>query len=53
VKLFVADLVETAKRLSDNRRPLTPDLIIIAYNELESHGKRPGKGPGVKRHQIR
>jgi hypothetical protein len=53
VKLFIADLVETAKRLSNNTRPLTPDLIIIAYNEMESHGKIPGKGPGVKLRQFR
>jgi hypothetical protein len=53
VRLFVADLVETAKRLSDSRRPLTPDLVMVAYNEIESHGKIPGKGPGVKKHYFR
>jgi hypothetical protein len=53
VKLFVADLIETAKRLSNGSRPLTPDLIIVAYNEMESRGKIPGKGTGVKRHQLR
>jgi hypothetical protein len=52
-RLFIADLIETAKRMSDNRRPLTPDLIMVAYNEIESHGKIPGKGPGVKRQHVR
>ena len=51
-RLFVAELIETARRLSGNNDPLTPDLILIALSELESHGKIPGKGPGVKRSDI-
>jgi hypothetical protein len=53
VVLFVADLIETAKRFNHTSHPLTPDLIMIAYNDMESRGKIPGKGPGVKRHQFR
>jgi hypothetical protein len=53
VKLFVAELVETAKQMSDSPGPLTPDAIIIAFNEMENHGKIPGKGPGIKRSMLR
>ncbi|OHT09529.1 hypothetical protein TRFO_21577 [Tritrichomonas foetus] len=52
-KLFIADLLETARDLSGNNDPLTPDLIMVAYNEMENAGKIPGKGSGVKRAQIR
>jgi hypothetical protein len=52
-RLFAADLIETARRLSDDLRPLSPDMIMIAYSELEQQGKIPGKGPGVKRNSVR
>lgn len=51
-KLFTAELIETARRLSGNNAPLTPDLIMIAFNELESHGKIPGRGPGIRRADL-
>ena len=52
-KLFLADLLETAREISGNNAPLTPDLILMAYSELENAGKIPGKGPGIKRPLIR
>lgn len=52
-RLFVADLIETAKRMSSNKEePLTPDMIMIAYSELEGRGKIPGKGPGIRRSEM-
>ena len=47
VKLFAADLLETAKSLTNEQ--LTPDIIGIAYNHLVNKGIIPGLGPGVKR----
>ncbi|KAK8900026.1 hypothetical protein M9Y10_002349 [Tritrichomonas musculus] len=52
-KLFIADLLETAKSLSDSDKPLTPDLIYLAYNEIDNAGKIPGRGSGIKRAMIR
>ena len=52
-RLFIADLLETAKALNDTDKPLTPDLIFLAYNEIDSAGKIPGRGPGIKRAMIR
>lgn len=52
-KLFIADLVETARSLSGNKDPLTPDLIMLAYNEIDHAGKLPGKVAGVKRPSLR
>lgn len=52
-RLFAANVVEEARRLSGNNNPITPDLIMIAFSELEEHGKIPGKGPGTKRRLAR
>ena len=41
--LFAAELVETARKISQNTDPLTPDLILLAFNQLEYEGKIPGK----------
>jgi hypothetical protein len=47
---FVLDLVETAQRLAGKAQgPLTPDMIMLAYNELENRGKIPGKSTGMKK----
>ena len=51
-QLFCGELVETARKLSGNNEPLTPDLIFMAFNELDSHDKLPGKIPGVKRSEF-
>lgn len=48
-KLFIADLLETAKSLNDTDHPLTPSLIYLAYNEIDNAGKIPGRGSGIKR----
>lgn len=52
-KLFIADLLETAKSLNDTDQPLTPSLIYLAYNEIDNAGKIPGRGPGIKRAMIK
>ena len=42
-RLFTAELVETARKLSLKNEPLTPELIMLAFNQLEYMGKIPGK----------
>ena len=42
-RLFTAELVETARKLSLKNEPLTPELIMLAFNQLEYMGKVPGK----------
>lgn len=46
LRLFTAELVETARQFSGEEGPLTPDVIYIAFNHLMEKGKIPGKGPG-------
>ena len=47
-KLFAAQLIDTARSLMDNDGPIPPDMILLAYHELETRGVIPGKGVGVK-----
>ena len=42
-QLFTAELIETARKLSSRHEPLTPDLIMMAFNQLEHIGKIPGR----------
>lgn len=48
-KLFAGQLIEKARSLQGNNQPLTPDMIMIAFSDLEAHGKIPGRGP---QHQL-
>ncbi|KAK8893955.1 hypothetical protein M9Y10_022384 [Tritrichomonas musculus] len=41
-KLFIAELIETAKKFSTENNPITPDLIYIAYSDLSKQRKVPG-----------
>lgn len=52
-KLFIADLLETAKSLNDTDKPITPSLIFLAYNQIDNAGKIPGRGSGIKRAMIK
>lgn len=51
-RLFTAELIELARDLSGGTAPLTPDLIMIAFNEIVEKGTVPGMGPGIKRPQV-
>ncbi|KAH0785789.1 Clan CA, family C1, cathepsin L-like cysteine peptidase [Histomonas meleagridis] len=42
VRLFSAELIELAREISGNEEPLTPDLIMIALNEIIDKGTIPG-----------
>lgn len=46
-KLFIAELVETAKKYTTENIPITPDLIYIAYAELARQRKVPGMISGL------
>ena len=47
-KLFAAKLIDNARALMGNDEPIPPDMILLAYHELETRGEIPGKGVGVK-----
>lgn len=46
-KLFIAELVETAKKYTTENTPITPDLIYIAYADLARQRKIPGMISGL------
>ena len=52
-RLFTAELVEMARKLSPENSPLTPDVINIAFDIMTQRGKIPGKGPGVLKGNYR
>ena len=46
-RLFAAEIVETARSLSNKKEPLTPDLITIAYHQMMYQRKIPGLHSGM------
>ena len=52
-KLFVAELVETAKQFHTGKNPLTPEEIMLSFRKLEEEGKIPGKSSGTRRDYIK
>jgi hypothetical protein len=41
-EFFTAELIETARSMSSEATPLTPDLIYLAFDILSRRGKIPG-----------
>lgn len=46
-KLFITELVETAKKYTSENTPITPDLVYIAYSNLTKQRKVPGVISGL------
>ena len=53
VKLFVAELVETAKTFHTSKGILEPEDIMLAFHKLEDDGKIPGRSLGKKRAYLK
>ena len=52
-RLFVAELVETAKQFHSGRGPLIPEDIMLSFRKLEEEGKIPGRSSGTRRQYMK